>query len=323
MQRLTLFGDTPRPFDVSRIALGCDRYGDSVSAKTAFSVMDAYFAAGGNVFDTARIYGQKTDGDISLSEKTLGEWIRANGVRDSIMLATKGAHPDRYDLTKTRITEKTVKDELESSLEALGVDSVDVWFVHRDNPAAPVGEIVDMLTDATAGRVGHLGASNWTAARLAEAGVHARKAGRPGFAISQIQWSLARVTNESWGDQTVVIMDDREEAWYADSRMPVMAYSSQAHGMFAKVIGQGADSLPEHVATCFQLEANMDRIGRCRELSERTGVTPAGICLSYLTSAPFPVIPVIGCSRPEQVADSLRHADFTLTPDERRFLAVK
>ncbi len=322
MQRLTLFGDTPRPFVVSPIALGSDRYGDSVSAKSAFAIMDAYFAAGGNVFDTAHIYAQKADGDISLSEKTVGEWIRANGVRDAIMLVTKGAHPDRHDMTKTRMTEAMVKEDLESSLETLGTDAVDVWFAHRDNPAAPAGEVVDMLMDATAGRVRHLGASNWTAARLAEANRHARKAGRPGFAISQIQWSLARATKDSLGDHTVVIMDEREEAWYAESRMPVMAYSPQAQGLFSKAIGQGADSLPESVATRYQLEENMDRIRRCRELSERKGVNPSGICLSYLTSAPFPVIPIIGCSRLEHVADSLRHADLALTRDERRFLAA-
>ncbi len=323
MQHMTLFGGTLHPFEVSRIALGCDHYGESISLKSAFAVMDAYFAAGGNVLDTAHIYAQKADGDISLSEKVVGEWIRTNGVRDKIMLVTKGAHPDRHDLTKTRMTEKIVREEIESSLETMGVDSIDVWFVHRDNPAAPAGEVIDMLMDATKGRVTHLGASNWTAARLADANDHARKMGRPGFAISQIQWSLARVTNDSWGDSTIVVMDDREEAWYTESGMPVMVYSPQAHGLFSKVIEQGAEAMPERFAACFRLEANMDRIGRCRELSERKGVNPAGICLSYLKSAPFPVLPIIGCSRPEQVADSLCNADLALTADERRFLSGK
>jgi aryl-alcohol dehydrogenase-like predicted oxidoreductase len=320
MKRLKLFGNTPAPFEVSQIALGCDHYDENVPAKDALAVMDAYFAAGGNILDTAHIYSQMTPGGISLSEKLVGEWLRANNARDKVMLITKGAHPDRNDMTATRITEKIVREEFELSLETLGVDSVDVWFVHRDNPAVPAAEIIDMLTAVTKGRAKHLGASNWTGARMDEANAHARKNGNAGFEISQIQWSLARVTKDSWGDSTMVIMDEEETAWYAKTQMPVMVFSSQAHGLFSKVIERGRESLTKKFATRFQLEANMDRIERCREVSKRTGVNPAGICLSYLTTAPFPVMPLIGCSRPEQVADSLRFADFELTAEDRAFL---
>lgn len=320
MKYLNLFDRTPHPFTVSRIALGCDHYGENVPERQALGVMDAYFANGGNIFDTAHVYSQMVPNGISLSEKLVGEWIRANGVRDKIMLVTKGAHPDRSDMTASRVNENVIREEFESSLETLGVDGVDVWFVHRDNPAMPAGEILDMLSDITRGRVKHLGASNWTAARLAEAEDHARKNGTPGFAISQIQWSLARVTNESWDDPTLVCMDDAQAAWYAEKQLPVMVFSAQAHGLFSKVLEQGVGAITEKFAKRFMLEKNMDRIERCRQVSLRTGVNPAGVCLAYLTAAPFPVIPLVGCSSPEQLADSLRYADFELSPDDRCFL---
>lgn len=320
MKRLGLFAETPHPFEVSRIALGCDHYDETTPAANALQVMDAYFAAGGNVFDTAHIYSQMQPGGISLSEKLLGEWIRANGVRDRIMLVTKGAHPSRSDMLTTRINEQVVREEFESSLETLGVDSVDVWFVHRDNPAAPAGEILDMLREVTRGGVKHLGASNWTAARLAEANASAAKQGKAGFDISQIQWSLARVTKESWGDETMVIMDDAEAVWYEQTQMPVMVFSSQAHGLFSKVIEQGEGSLTERFAKRFQVEKNRERIERCRAVSARSGVNPAGVCLAYITSAPFPVLPLIGCSTAEQLRDSLRFADYELSPEDRKYL---
>ncbi len=321
MKKLHLFGGTPHPFDASRIALGCDHYGADIPRGNALAVMDAYFAAGGNVFDTAHIYSQPGEGKVSESEKLVGEWLRANGCRDTILLVTKGAHPGRDDMTKSRLNPEAVRGDLDLSLETLGVDAVDVWFAHRDNPAAPAAEIMDMLIETTKGRVRHLGASNWTGARLAEANAHAAKKGHPGFAISQIQWSLARVTKASWGDDTVVIMDEAELGWYARSGMPVMAFSSQAKGLFSKAIEQGEAALPEKTARRFQVVANRDRIARCRIVSERTGVNPAGICLAYITSAPFPALPIVGTGRPEQLADSLRFADFDLTAEDRAFLA--
>lgn len=323
MKHLRLFADTPHPVSASHIALGCDHYGDTVPEKTAFAVMDAYFESGGNVFDTAHIYAQMEDGGVSKSEKTLAEWIRVNNVRDKIVLVTKGAHPPRDNMTRVRLTEKDIKADLDLSLETLGVDSVDVWFAHRDNPAAPAAEVLDLMADAAKGRVKHLGGSNWTGARMDEANAHARKTGGPGIEISQIQWSLALSTKESWEDPSLVVMDAAEAAWYERTQMPVMLFSPQAHGLFTKVIERGADSVPEKSAKRFLLKENMPRIERCREVSERTGVNPAGICLAYLTAAAFPAMPIIGCSRPEQVADSLRFADYELSAEDRKFLAGK
>ncbi len=319
MKQLPLFTNTPHPKTASAIALGCDHYVTDVPEKQALAVMDAYFTQGGNFLDTAHIYSPGPGG-VSLSEKLVGEWIRTNNVRDKITLVTKGAHPNRNTITTSRINPQVIKEEFASSMETLGVDTVDIWFLHRDNPELPAGEILDMAAEATKGRALHLGASNWKASRLAEAAEYAKKKGIPGFAISQIQWSLARSTNESWNDPTIVVMDETEAAWYRERRFPVMAFASQAHGIFSKVIAQGEGAVKERSAKRFMLEENRDRIERCRIVSERTGVNPAGICLAYLTGAEFPTIPVIGCSSPEQVEDSLRFADFALSEADRRFL---
>ncbi len=320
MKHCTLFADTPHPLAASAVALGCDHFGtDAKPEKEAYALMDAYLERGGNILDTAHIYSPAPDGS-SLSEKTVGEWIRHANARDKIILVTKGAHPDRNDLLTTRLTPGVVKEEFDMSLDTLGVDAVDIWFAHRDNPAAPAGEILDMIRDATNGRARHLGASNWTPARIAEANAHANRAGRPGFAVSQIQWSLARSSKASWGDPTLVVMDAEQAAWYAETQMPVMAFSPQAHGIFSKVIAGNESAVKERSAKRFMLEENRDRIERCRIVSERTGVNPAGICLAFLLGAPFPTIPVVGCGSVAQLADTLRFVDFELGAADRRFL---
>lgn len=321
MKYLKLFANTAFPVEASQIALGCDHFGGRRPEDLARRIMDAYFELGGTMFDTAHVYSQERPGETSLSEKVVGKWIADNGVRDKIVLVTKGVHPDRSNMLVSRINEQNVRDDFSSSLETLGVDYVDVWFLHRDNPQMPVGEIVDLVSGLVdKGHVCHLGASNWTAGRIAQANEYARLHGKHGFDIAQIQWSFTRSTPESWEDPTVVCMDDAQLAWYTTNKMPLMVFSPQARGVVSKMIAGGRESVPENWAKRFMLDENKGRIERCRRLSERTGRNPAGICLSYLTSAPFPVMPVIGCSSPEQIRDSLQFADETLSDEERAFL---
>ena len=221
----------------------------------------------------------------------------------------------------SRISERNIRDDLFSSLEALKTDQVDIWFLHRDNPDMPVGEIVDMVSGLVdQGYIRHLGVSNWTAGRISEALAYAGANGKHPFEISQVQWSLAISTPRSWDDPTLVCMDEAQQAWYKETQFPVMVFSPQARGLFSKVIEQGADSISEKVRSRFLLDENLGRIERCRKLCGEKNMNAAGICLSYLTGAPFPVMPIIGCSNPQQVKDSLRFADVILSEKEREFL---
>ena len=321
MKYLNLFPNTQNPVRISQFALGCDHFGEGISEERAFRIMDAYYEQGGTLLDTAHVYSLQEASGISLSEKAVGKWISANGLWGKVVLSDKGAHPNRSRMLVSRISEKNIRDDLASSLETLRTDCVDIWFLHRDNPDMPVGEIVDIVSELVdRGYMKHLGVSNWSVKRISQALEYARRNGKHEFEISQLQWSLAVSTPESWEDPTLICMDDRQQEWYRAQQFPVMAFSSQARGLFSKVIEQGVDSISEKTRKRFLLERNMGRIERCRELCRRGGVNPAGLCLSYLTSAPFPAVPVIGCSSPEQVKDSLRFADSSISEANRDYL---
>lgn len=321
MKYLDLFSNTQNAVRISQFALGCDHFGDAIPEEQAFRIMDVYYEQGGTLLDTAHVYSQRGVGEISLSEKTVGKWISDNGLWGKVMLSDKGAHPDRNQMLLSRISEKNIKDDLSASLETLRTDGVDIWFLHRDNPDMPVGEIVDIVSELVdKGYIRHLGVSNWSAERIAQAQEYARKHGKHEFEISQIQWSLAISTPESWEDPTIICMDDAQQSWYRTQQFPVMTFSSQSRGLFSKVIEKGVESVSDKTGKRFLLEQNMGRIERCRKLCERDGINPAGLCLSYLTSAPFPVIPVIGCSNPEQVKDSLQFADAAISEADRNYL---
>ena len=230
---------------VSVICMGTDVMGSSRSTELSHKLLDMYAEIGGNFIDTARIYGQQADG-TSLSERCVGAWLRSRGMRDKIVLGTKGAHYNPRTKER-RLSRADVISDCEHSLEDLGVDFIDIYWLHRDDDTRPVEEIVDTLNELKSrGYVGALGASNWTAKRLAEANAYAARTGKAGFSADQPQWSLARQVVP--GDTTLVQMHDELREFHRRTGMPVVPYSSQAKGFYlqAAYSGQGGAGAGQH-----------------------------------------------------------------------------
>ena len=306
---------------LSQIALGCDHYGAAIAEKIALAQLDIFFEQGGNLLDTAHIYGQDKEGGPSSSEQVLGKWLRSNRNRKEMVVATKGCHPYKDDMSRGRITYKDMMGDIQRSLDQLQSDSVDIWFFHRDDLSMGADEIIDMgniLVDKAL--VKHLGASNWTTKRIEEANTWAKKHNKREFAISEIQWSLAHCTAETWGDDTLVCMDESERAWYEKHTMPVMAFASQAKGLFSKLIEGNAESLSERARERFLTETNLAIVPRCKALAEELRVTPAALCMAYLTSQQNPTIAIAGSSKVSQITETLGGSDLTLTPDQVAYL---
>lgn len=100
----------------------------------ASTVYDAFFEAGGTMFDTAYVYGQ------GLVDRLLGQWLRSRGVREDITIIAKGAHTPHC-------TPQAIRTQLMETLDRLGTDYVDLYLMHRDDPAVPVSEFVDAMDD--------------------------------------------------------------------------------------------------------------------------------------------------------------------------------
>src|SRR5690606_21816246 len=102
----------------------------------ANDLLDAVYEHGGRTIDTAHGYGG------GKSERALGAWLASRGVRDEIVILGKGAHP--YDGRK-RVTPEDITSDLHESLERMGIDVIDLYVLHRDDPDLPVGPIVEIL----------------------------------------------------------------------------------------------------------------------------------------------------------------------------------
>ena len=145
---------------LSKIILGTAVFGTKIPKETAFEMMDTYFAHGGRVLDTARVYSDWLPNGHGASERTIGEWIQERNCRKDIILSTKGAHPSFSDMHRSRMTAEEIYVDLNESLKTLQTDYVDIYYLHRDDENIPVSEIMDILDPLVkSGKIRMLGAS--------------------------------------------------------------------------------------------------------------------------------------------------------------------
>src|SRR5947209_8016777 len=257
----------PRP--LSRIVLGTLPLTE-VSRSSAFNLLDAYAALGGNAFDTGRHYGD--------AEEILGAWLRERRNREAMVIIGKGAHPDSGG--RSRLSAVEIGRDLESSRELLGVESIDLYLLHRDDPSVPAGKIVECLNEHhRLGRIHAFGGSNWSTARLAEANSYAAGHGLEPFVAGSPNFSLAVMLQPPWTGCISATPEDR--AWYGVQRLPLVAWSAQAQGFFTDRYGPHRRE-NANMVRCWYSEANFARRARAKVLGEQLGVSATAIALAYV-----------------------------------------
>lgn len=288
------------PTNLFPLSLGTAPFGTGIPRDTAFSILDAYVELGGNLLDTAAVYG------MGVSEQTIGDWMKDRGTRSRVVISTKGGHPSLPDWQR-RITESHIRADMECSLRYLQTDCVDVYFLHRDDEEQPVEAIMPILDKLVReGKTRRIGASNWRVERINEANAFAKKNGMAEFSVSQIFWCGAVINKDGVYDPTLVAMDDTEYAGYATNRIPVMAYTSQAQGLFSHIRDRGYEGLSEGMVRTYINPATMERASRILTVSRETGLSPTAISLAYLLgSRDVKAYPILGISRPERLTEAM------------------
>ena len=283
-----------------------------------FSFMDKYIELGGWCIDTARVYCDWVEGGADASESVIGRWLEARKCRDKVLIATKGGHHDR-ETGEPRLDRASLEYDLARSLECLKTDYIDIYYLHRDCTSVPVEEIMPVLNDFyEQGKIHFIGVSNWTTSRIEEANKYAAANGLEPIRISQINYSLAHASTDILGDNTLVCMDTKEFAWYRRNKFPVMAFSPQAKGFFAKLAkGDAATNLPE---SQFASTANLARLARVKQLCNQTGTPPAVVPLGYLNSQPFFVSSVFAVTKLWQMEENMEAQDMVYDEKTLAFL---
>jgi predicted dehydrogenase/aryl-alcohol dehydrogenase-like predicted oxidoreductase len=289
----------------SVVALGFEYFPNFAAASLT---LDGFYEAGGNVFDTAFVYG------AGKTESCFGDWHTSRAVpREDVVLIGKGAHsPLCYP--------DVIAKQLDQSLDRLKTDYVDVYFMHRDNTDVPVGEFVDaMHAEVERGRIrGIFGGSNWTRERMDAAAAYAARTGKSAPAALSNNFSLAEMLDPVWAG-CVSASSDAWKAWLTARQMPVFAWSSQGRGFFTDRAGRDKHE-DEEIVRCWYSERNFERRDRAVALARQGGRSPIHIALAYVLAQPFPVIPLIGPRTPAELEDSLSALDIRLTTEQVRWL---
>ena len=303
---------------VSSFCLGAMPFGARISGADVDGLVDSFREAGGNFFDTAHCYCFWTPGGAGCSERELGRYVRSRACRDEVVIATKGAHPpvDGYRDDKDYMTAARIAADIDESLERLQMDTIDLFWLHRDDPRIDVGTIVDILNAEVArGSIRAFGGSNWTSQRFAEAARYAREHGVQGFAANQPRWnllSLSAQTEEARLEPGAMVnLHAGDRQWHTQSQMPVIPYNPTAGGFFA-TRGEGKEGR--------RTPQNLQMLERAETLARELNVTPNQVALAWLLSQPFPVIPILGTTKPDHLADGLGAEAVPLSLDQCRWL---
>jgi aryl-alcohol dehydrogenase-like predicted oxidoreductase len=256
----------------------------------AHSILDRYFEAGGRHLDTARVYDDNED--------VIGEWLRTRGVAAEMHLLTKGGHPHLADW-QPRLSKEDVSADARQSLAALGVEQVDAYLLHRDDPSRPVAELAATLRGLVEkGVTRTIGVSNWTTQRVRELVDELDRSGGPRVAYVSNYFGLARVGG---GFIPGARATDAAMLGLA-SRLGIrlLAWMPRAHGYF------GGVSNPRGMA--FDTAESRRRRDLLHRVAAERGVDAGALLTRWLMTVDPMVTPVFSTTRPAGIAELFRDA---------------
>jgi aryl-alcohol dehydrogenase-like predicted oxidoreductase len=144
---------------------------------------------------------------------------------------------------------------------------------------------------------------------------YAKENGKVQFCVSELQWSLAECFPKTFGDETLICMTQKEYKEYFEIGIPVIAYSSQANGVFAKAGDEGLEQVPDKLKK-FVTPENIRRYSNLQRLCKKTGYSKTAVSLNYIIDNKLSAAAIIGCSKMEQLQEALSTTGITLSQQE-------
>lgn len=302
---------------VSPFGLGCTRAGSAWTGERADRLLDYFVDMGGNVIDTARIYGLP---DIGASEATLGGWLHRRGRRSDIVLMTKGGHPEVSSMHVSRMSRRDMELDLAASLRALRTDYVDIYFYHRDDEDQSVGELLECMEDfRRAGHIRFYACSNWSTRRMREADAYARAHGLTGFVGNECLYNLGSAGAGPLHDDTLVRADADMLAYHqGGTHNTMMPYSGLCEGFFHRLESSPSVQDARLTGSPYHTPANLRLAGRVALLREKYAATTSQVLAGFFFTSAVPMLPLFGCSSESHLAELLAAVDIPFTAQDYR-----
>jgi len=299
--------------DVSPIAIGAMTYGEpgrghpvwSLGQDDSRPLIKHALEAGINLFDTANMYS------LGSSEEILGKALRDFADRDEVVIATKVRHVMRPGPNGKGLSRKAIMTEIDHSLRRLGTDYVDLYQIHRLDPATPIEETLEALHDVVkAGKARYVGASSMRAWEFAKA-LHLQKShGWARFVSMQDHYNLLAREEE----REILPL-------CADEGVGTIVWSPLARGRLARssrasTARSGSDPMAEMLYSPITADSDRAIIEAVDAVARARGVTRAQIALAWLRTKPVVTAPLVGASTTTQIDDAVASLEITLTADE-------
>jgi aryl-alcohol dehydrogenase-like predicted oxidoreductase len=285
---------------VSRVGIGCNNFGGRIGLEETRAVVDAALDAGVTFFDTAETYGSGGG-----SERLLGEILE--GRRDGIVLATKFGWGQEFGDGAAA----SVRKAIDGSLERLRTDYVDLYYLHKPDPATPIAETLGALDELVrVGKVRAIGCSNFSVEQL-QRPTASRELGTARFTVLQNHYNLLR-------------RDDDEDVLPLCRELGVsyIPYFPLASGLLTGKYRRG-EPAPEgtRLAGRDVEEERFVRVEAYAAFAETHGHTLHELAIGALASTPGMGSIIAGATRPEQVRANAAAASWSLSADELDALA--
>jgi aryl-alcohol dehydrogenase-like predicted oxidoreductase len=294
---------------IAPLVLGGNVFGWTADRAASFAVLDAFVAGGGTMIDTADAYSAWVDGhEGGESESMIGEWLKASGKRDDVLIATKvGMLPGEGG---EKLAPARIAAAAEASLKRLGTDRIDLYYAHQDDESQPqeaVLEAFGKLVDV--GKVRVIGASNFHAARLKSAVEAAKMSDLPRYHVLQPEYNLVSRTKFEGELQDYCVVEN----------IGVLPYYGLASGFLTgkyrtkedlgqSIRGGRMGELLEGTGKAV-LDA-MDSV------VEATGATHAQVALAWLLAQPGITAPIASATSVKQIEDLLPAMKLELTEEQ-------
>jgi len=293
---------------VSKICLGTMTFGREADEETSFQIMDRYMELGGAFLDTADQYS------MGVSEEVVGRWIKARGVRNQVILATKvyqqmGPGPNDGFLSRYHIMQAC-----EASLKRLQTDVIDLYQLHRWDPETPPEETLEALNDLVRqGKVRYIGCSNLKAWHLAQ---YLHISDRRNWSRLVCMQPIYSAINRSIENEIL--------PYCAEEGLGVIVYNPLAGGMLTgkyrrgQPLPRGArlESSAQYHARYYTEQA-LDIVEAFVRAAQERGVTPAQLALAWVLAEPRVTCPIVGARDVEQLNDTLGGLAIALSGQER------
>ena len=297
---------------VAALCLGGNVFGWTTGEQMSFAVLDAYVEGGGNFIDTADTYSVWIPGHAGgESETLLGRWMSARGNRDLIIIATKLGNRMNNDPKRQGLSRQYMLQAVEDSLRRLQTDYIDLYQAHRDDPNTPLEETMAAFNDLVQqGKVRFIGASNYSAARLAEALKVSDQHGYARFQSLQPPYSL--VNREEYKRDL--------KALCMEQGLSVIPYSSLASGFLSGKYRKGQD-LPSSprakgIQQRYMNEHNFRILEEVDRVAHAHNATPSQVSLAWILAQPGITAPIASATSVKQTRELLGAVSLKLTDEE-------